>query len=332
MSRKNKRGTEEIILIANITKDDSLYQELVRLGNTSLIDSIDDVNTELIFFIRVVVFDMTHLVKDADISWIRRIFKKAFVVIHDPSAVDNPQRRLRWFDAGGNMVSHDLESLVSTISGILASGNNSSDGMYTCPYCHFHTLTEDELREHVPLYHINWPDTQGPIKCPICHDLIYKPFQVHMHEDHGAEARYNREIGFIPQNRAKMDTACLVVCHHPLLNAYLLSQTFGNEGFWLPGGFLKPGEFFLAAAERECLTQCDLQIDVKGFLGMTHIPNTPSGTERTCLHYLSPFTLVRVAYLSFSCCLCRAKKFERGPQKYSRLLFRRILLVHDGPT
>jgi ADP-ribose pyrophosphatase YjhB (NUDIX family) len=275
--RKKKRGSEEIFLISNTTTEDHLFQQLVRIGNTVLIDSIDDVDTGSIYFIRAVIFDVTHLVKDADISWIRRVFKKAFVVVHDPSAIENPQQRLRWFDAGSNMVSHDIESLVSTLSGVLSSGYNR-DGIYTCPYCDFHTLTEDELRAHMPMYHINWPNTRDGIDCPICRQIIYKPFQVHMHEDHGAEARENRKIGLTPQNRAKLDAACLVVCWNPKLNSYLLAQTYGNEGLWLPGGFLERGEGFVRAAQRECLSQCNIHVEVKGYLGMSHLPNLPSGT------------------------------------------------------
>jgi hypothetical protein len=61
--RKKKRGSEEIFLISNTTTEDHLFQQLVRIGNTVLIDSIDDVDTGSIYFIRAVIFDVTHLVK-----------------------------------------------------------------------------------------------------------------------------------------------------------------------------------------------------------------------------------------------------------------------------
>lgn len=282
LKRKQNLNTEEIFLISNSNNNSNnnstsnLYNELTKIGSTVIINSIDDVDINIIYFIRAVIFDLTCLIKDADISWIRRTFNKAFIIIYDPTAAINPEQRLRWFDAGANMVSHDIESLLWTLNTtVLSSGN--SRGIYTCPYCQFHTLTEDELREHMPMYHINWPNAKGPVECPICRKDIYKPIQVHIHEDHGSEARHNRAIGYIPQNRAKLESACLVVCFHPIHQAYLLVQTFGNEGFWLPGGFLQSTESFSIAAQRECLSQCGIHIDVKGILSISHTPNSPKG-------------------------------------------------------
>jgi ADP-ribose pyrophosphatase YjhB (NUDIX family) len=44
----------------------------------------------------------------------------------------------------------------------------------------------------------------------------------------------------------------------------LLFVEFGDQGFWLPGGAVNPGESFTVAARRKYLEQAGVDIELKG--------------------------------------------------------------------
>jgi hypothetical protein len=215
--------------------------------------------------IRAVIFESDS--GEADISWTRRAFSKAFIAIYDPSAAYNPVARLRYIDAGASMVAHDVSSILKTLTkSVLHVG--MSGGNYRCPYCNFYSLTLQELRDHMPVYHINCPRDKGSIECPICRKDIYKPLQVHIHDDHGPNA--GRNGGDLP--RPAFYGFSLVICRHPVTRTFLMCQEFAGQGFWVPGGAVDPGESYATAAIRETLEEAGIDIELKGILALEHSP------------------------------------------------------------
>ena len=222
--------------------------------------SIDTLDADRM--IRAIVLDSGA--RDADVSWARRAFPKAFIAIYDPSAAYNPELRLRYIDAGASMIAHDVDSIVVTLTkSVLHVGE--SGGSYTCPYCDFYSLTEKELRDHMPVYHINCPRDKGSIQCPLCRKTVYKPLQVHIHDDHHPSAR-RRQPPPIPSFYG----SALVICRHPETQTFLMCQEFAGQGFWVPGGAVDPGETYMKAAVRETLEEAGIEIELKGILGIDY--------------------------------------------------------------
>jgi hypothetical protein len=114
----------------------------------------------------------------ADISWIRKTYPTSFIAVYDPSASERASLRASCFDAGANMVAHDIESLLRTIEeAVIPAG--SQGGSLVCPYCSLRNLSENEMWYHCPAYHINWPN-EVPVtnNCPICRETLHEPLQV----------------------------------------------------------------------------------------------------------------------------------------------------------
>jgi hypothetical protein len=113
-----------------------------------------------------------------DISWLRRAYPTAFLAIFDPSASERPLFRLECFNAGANMVAHDIDSLLRTFhEAVIPAGTNG--GRMTCPYCQLTNLTDREMWFHCPAYHINYPNGAPLSKiCPICSKPVRQPMQV----------------------------------------------------------------------------------------------------------------------------------------------------------
>ena len=184
--------------------------------------------------------------REEDVKLIRKYFQTAFVVFYRPEAAFNPSMRLSLFEAGANMVAHDVESIIYTMHRAVLLNNHKRKGNIVCPYCGLGGLTEDDLWYHFPAYHINNPSESATLMCPICHQHHDDPLQVHIHECHGPNAR--RDSGQSHRGgggrvRVHSYTFSLVVCRHPISKRYLLCQEFGNQGFWLPGGGVDAGEW-----------------------------------------------------------------------------------------
>lgn len=113
-----------------------------------------------------------------DLSWVRRAYPTCFIAVHDPTAAEKPNMRSSCFEAGANMVAHDVKSLLFTLKqSVVPAGSHG--GRLTCPYCSLHNLTETELWYHCPAYHINWPNEVFVTnECPICRDTVNGPLQV----------------------------------------------------------------------------------------------------------------------------------------------------------
>jgi 8-oxo-dGTP pyrophosphatase MutT (NUDIX family) len=166
-------------------------------------------------------------------------------------------------------------------------------GTFTCPYCQFYNLTEDELWRHTPAYHINSLG-KNHTKCPICRDHVSrKPLQVHIHDDHGPVSRARNGGQIEEQASIRCYSFSLVVCRHPLSGHFLLCQEFSGQGFWLPGGAVDAGESYATAAHRETIEEAGVAVELKGILRIEHSPSKtgPQGgfyVRQRVIYYAEP--------------------------------------------
>mmetsp|Transcript_12514 Transcript_12514/g.19691 ORF Transcript_12514/g.19691 Transcript_12514/m.19691 type:complete len:106 (+) Transcript_12514:654-971(+) len=70
----------------------------------------------------------------------------------------------------------------------------------------------------------------------------------------------------------------LVLCRHPD-GRYLLVQEFCNQGFWLPGGAVDPGESLQGAAIRETKEEAGIDIMLTGILKIERSSRQGSGPK-----------------------------------------------------
>lgn len=129
-------------------------------------------------FIKIFPFD-AYSFYTADLSWIRRAYPTAFLVVFDPTAAEKPLLRSQCIEAGANMIAHDIESIIQTMSEVVIPAGRQG-GRFMCPYCKLSNLSEREMWHHCPTYHINWPNEVFVTKdCPICGvPLNQQPLQV----------------------------------------------------------------------------------------------------------------------------------------------------------
>jgi len=189
-----------------------------------------------------------------------------FICVIDMRASESAVFRSNCVRYGANMVTSDSISLRQVLNTIGSRGDSGA-GHFSCPYCQMPNLTEDELWQHVPLYHVNEAQT-GPIQCPLCEEVKHKHFLKHLRNHHGPVARGEEA----PDNRAGIvtHTFALVVVRRPSDNKFLVVQEACNSGFWLPGGRVTVGETLLEAAVRETKEEAGIEVSIKGLLKIEH--------------------------------------------------------------
>jgi len=160
------------------------------------------------------------------------------------------------------MVTRCRESLRCVA--VVVGSHGQSGGRFKCVTCGMGDLTEDELWEHYPTFHINHPLVATT--CPVCRKEVGN-FAVHLRNSHGPPGRGEMES----ENRKEIAlySFALVVCRHPD-GRILLVQEFCNQGFWLPGGAVDPRESLKAAAIRETKEEAGIDIELTGVLKIEH--------------------------------------------------------------
>jgi 8-oxo-dGTP pyrophosphatase MutT (NUDIX family) len=327
------RETEEISLSSSSSSSSSLFSLLSQLSSSLQIIS----NTETIsqhfstqnsssshpLFIQAIILDQT--IEHDSIRQLRDQFRTCFILYFDPNLSHCPARRLTLFDYGVNMVAYDLSSIHQVLSeSVLFAGLNH--GCISCPICRLPNLTEEELWYHMPSYHINAPNEKFSKKCPICGEMASRPLQCHIHDNHGPNSSMSHP------KTPKFYGFSLVVCRHPETGKYLLCQEFCNQGFWVPGGAVDPGETFTTAAIRETLEEAGVDIEVKGILGLDHEPH-PEYVRVRVVFYAEPKDCSQLPksipnYESAGACWCSVEEIQSGlrlrggePKQWSRLQF-----------
>jgi len=182
-----------------------------------------------------------------------------FIIVWTKHANANPfvRQELMEFDTRNdwertNMVTFEEKALKHVAEQILTY---TGKGKITCPVCGMKKLTEDEFWWHCPLFHENRPfDTAKPPRwkfpCPLCRKV---DTFVHYRNNHGPVAK-----GLISKEVNTGIFALSIVQRKD--GRFLLCQEFCNQGYWLPGGQLDPGESLRKAAERECLEEAGVKI------------------------------------------------------------------------
>jgi hypothetical protein len=172
--------------------------------------SIDEVDGDIL---AIILYE--DATKDARFLSLRDIFPQTFIIIFQPLAFENPNFRLKCFEAGANMVAYDEVSILTCLKSVVL---NPEGGQYACPYCGANNLSAIDLWRHCPLYHINWPNDSNVVnRCPICKERTSN-MQVHIHEVHGPHTEVNNH------KVKQLYNFSLVVCRHPTTGKYLLCQ------------------------------------------------------------------------------------------------------------
>lgn len=324
-----------LFLTNNFTSENLLYIALLSLSQQILTTSPSSstsssstspnplpslLPTNISTYLKAIIFDGSDFDEEIIIT-IRNTYPTSFVCIYDPGMMNNPFKRLQYFDNGINMVAHDIQSLLKVLNeSVLFSGDNN--GVYQCPICNLDGLTERELFYHMPTYHINIPNECVPQFCPICGPLTSKPLQVHIHERHNPTRHLRTQS-------PKFYGFSLVVCRHPTTGHYLLCQEFCNQGYWVPGGAVDPGETFQIAAKRETMEEAGIDIDIKGILGIDYEPHFDYVRMRV-VFYAEPLDLDQMPksipnFESAGACWCTAEEISSGlrlrgkePKQWSR--------------
>lgn len=286
----------------------SLSTTLSSLGSSSFSSSTSSSSSSTIF-IQAIIITPSILFTFKDLTLIRKLFPTTFLIIYNPLFITEPLKRLQYFDCGINMISYDLLNIYKVINDcVIFSGCNN--GNYKCSVCGLENLTENELWNHLPTYHINVPNQNVSNFCPICEKNCHQPLQVHIHEYHGPS---HMKL----QNGSPLFYGfSLVVCRHPITGLYLLCQEFCNQGFWVPGGAVDPGETFITAAKRETIEEAGIDIEIKGILGIDHEPHEDYVRMRV-IFYAEPIDNDQLPksipnYESAGACWCTKEEINSG--------------------
>ena len=129
----NSLRTKEIVVVSPNEK--SSLSDILNSAEIDfiLVSSVDSIPShygcsELLSVIFDLPLNDGIIVTDSDISWIRRHFSTAFICVHLPEAKENPHKRLKLFDAGANMVSHDAASIVHVLrSAVMVQGRHGGN-------------------------------------------------------------------------------------------------------------------------------------------------------------------------------------------------------------
>jgi hypothetical protein len=107
------------------------------------------------------------------IKEVRRLSRNTFIAVWSPTAAENAAARLACLEQGANMVTQCPESLLRAAERVTRP---SGQGTLECVACGLGNLTEDELWEHYPLFHVNHQSIS--CHCHICHNRVSLPREI----------------------------------------------------------------------------------------------------------------------------------------------------------
>ncbi|KYQ88764.1 hypothetical protein DLAC_10797 [Tieghemostelium lacteum] len=181
----------------------------------------------------------------------------------------------QFFQAKASMVTMSIESIVNALSVISMSMGNS--GIFSCPICKEYgiasTLSQDELREHIYMFHstLSLDEIMEDIPlCPFCDKPMSQGSRIgtHIHENHGPKGeKTEKELSL-----STIYPFCLVVVRRKRDNTFLLVNEAAGRGYWLPGGRLNVNESMQTCAKRETKEETGIDIELKGILRVEYSP------------------------------------------------------------
>ena len=168
------------------------------------------------------------------------------------------------------MITQSLSQIRTVLHQLLPLLKLDGDGKLSCQFCHWQSMTFEQLYQHVPLYHTNEPELA--VRCQLCERSV-RNYAVHLHEEHA--------VGLQPGPSATpLYAFALVVCQRKDDMRFLVVQESGTMGYWLPGGRVEVGEQLDKAAERETLEEAGVKIRITGILKIEFIPKSSSNRLR----------------------------------------------------
>ena len=157
-----------------------------------------------------------------------------------------------------------------------------------CPVCGMADLTPQELWVHLPLFHVN-AGALGNTPCPICHHAGasgvggWRCLIRHVAESHKpypASADTSRQ-------GVPLYAFGLTVVRRKRDGKFLVVQEKYGDAYWLPGGGIDAGEFPKSAAERECVEEVGIRVNITGILRVECSP-TPRGCRMRYIFFGEP--------------------------------------------
>ncbi|PNW80285.1 hypothetical protein CHLRE_08g385450v5 [Chlamydomonas reinhardtii] len=214
---------------------------------------------------------------------LRRLAPAVYVIVWHADAVEDAHNRIRAFQSGARMVSHDAEhlqqalQLITSIRGAAAAAADAAAAgeaaaaaeaglvapgtiaqlSYACPWCGLSGLTGPELWLHQPLYHIYELD-KTKVDCPMCRHHTSRLTR-HINLQHNPAG---------PGTDERTGVYALAVVRRPGDGKFLLVQERYGEGYWVPGGGVDPGESLVGAVVREAWEEAGARIKVTGILAL----------------------------------------------------------------
>lgn len=80
----------------------------------------------------------------------------------------------------------------------------------------------------------------------------------------------------------------MIICRNPKTGKWLTINETKDRGWWLPGGFVKPGENFADTALRESVDEAGIEIELKGVIAIEHHRFGDIGVRMRVIFYAEP--------------------------------------------
>lgn len=102
-----------------------------------------------------------------------------------------------------------------------------------------------------------------------------------------------RAAARMPNRAYTRDTGCpthnfsIVICRRLSDSTYLAVKETKNRGWWVPGGWVDPGESFVDAAIRETKEEAGVDVIIKGILRVEH-SHSNTGARLRVIFYAEP--------------------------------------------
>ena len=208
------------------------------------------------------------------------------LVVASQTLAENPlARQVLISDVGVHMVVGTSAASQGNLLHVLGTlANPEHRGKLKCPICKKADLSPKGMYVHLPQFHGNTPfRLNTPTRCPSCAECS-SPSAIVNHYFH----EHPPEGPPIPERiKVSLYTFSLVVTRRRRDGKFLMVQEFCDQGFWLPGGGVDPGECPIAGGRRETLEEAGVKVEIKGILNINMQPG-PKLTRLTFIFYAEP--------------------------------------------